>query len=177
MTRRQPLPRLWLMTDERQGEALWRALDRLPRGAGVVFRHHRLAAAPRRALFARVKGIARRKRLLLLLAGPPPLARHWGADGSHGPGPAGRSLRTASVHSIPELRAAEDAGAVLVFVSPVFPTRSHGDARTLGRIGLADFARRTRLPVIALGGITAARARSLKQSGVYGWAAIDAWSA
>ena len=30
MRRRQPLPRLWMMTDERQGDALWEALDRLP---------------------------------------------------------------------------------------------------------------------------------------------------
>ena len=28
MPRRQPLPRLWLMTDERQSEGLWEALDR-----------------------------------------------------------------------------------------------------------------------------------------------------
>src|SRR3546814_3022387 len=42
MHRRQPLPHLWMMTDERQGETLWRALYRLPRGAGVVFRHHSL---------------------------------------------------------------------------------------------------------------------------------------
>ena len=59
MNRRQPhpprlwhpkrLPRLWMMTDERQGDALWSALERLPRGAGVVFRHYSLPAAARRA--------------------------------------------------------------------------------------------------------------------------------
>ena len=35
MKRRQPLPRVWLMTDERQGDGLWGALERLPRGAGM----------------------------------------------------------------------------------------------------------------------------------------------
>ena len=35
---RQTLPRLWLMTDERVGDALIPAVERLPRGAGTVFR-------------------------------------------------------------------------------------------------------------------------------------------
>ncbi|MGZ8345439.1 MAG: thiamine phosphate synthase, partial [Allosphingosinicella sp.] len=66
MSRRQPLPRLWLMTDERQGEGLWEALERLPRGSGVVFRHHGLARAERRKLFDRVVRVAKRRRLLVL---------------------------------------------------------------------------------------------------------------
>ena len=54
MHRRQPLPRLWLMTDERQGDGLLAALARLPAGAGIVFRHYSLPEAARRALFDRV---------------------------------------------------------------------------------------------------------------------------
>src|SRR5690348_8595128 len=59
MQRRQPLPRLWLMTDERQGDALWEALERLPRGAGIVFRHYGLSAGERRRLFEQVRKAAR----------------------------------------------------------------------------------------------------------------------
>ena len=92
MRRRQPLPRLWLMTDERQGEGLWRALERLPRGAGIIFRHYSLPAGERRALFERIKPVARQKRLMLLLAGSAGEARAWGADGSHG-----RSSRLAPI--------------------------------------------------------------------------------
>ena len=55
MPRRQPLPRLWLMTDERQGEGLWAALERLPKGAGVVFRHYGLRPSERRKLFERIR--------------------------------------------------------------------------------------------------------------------------
>ena len=39
------------MTDERLGDGLWAALERLPKGSGVVFRHYGLAPAERRALF------------------------------------------------------------------------------------------------------------------------------
>jgi hypothetical protein len=69
------LPSLFLMTDERMGDALWRALERLPRGAGVVFRHYRLPPVERRALFERVRAVARRRGLRLLLGGPERLAR------------------------------------------------------------------------------------------------------
>ncbi|WP_332810588.1 thiamine phosphate synthase [Sphingomonas sp.] len=182
MNRRQPqpkrLPRLWMMTDERQGDALWTALERLPRSAGVVFRHYSLAPAARRALFRKVRAIAHRRGLRLLLAGPPQLAAAWGADGSHGRRPAGRGMGLASapVHDLREIRAAERAGARLLFLSPVFQTRSHPQAAALGPLRFAGLARQTALPVIALGGMSAARARRLGASGLYGWAAIDAWT-
>jgi len=173
MQRRQPLPRLWMMSDERQGDTLWQALERLPKGAGVVFRHHSLNPRDRRLLFERVRRVARRRRLLLLLAGPPRLAVVWGADGSHGRG-AGRGLRSAPVHGVRELRTAERVGARLLFVSPAFATRSHPGAMPLGPLRFNLLARNTRLPVIALGGMNGVRARRLR--GIYGWAAIDAWS-
>jgi thiamine-phosphate pyrophosphorylase len=163
------------MTDERQEEDLWPALQRLPRGAGIVFRHYGLQPKQRRALFERVKRQARRRGLLLLLAGPARLARALGADGSHdtrrGPG-----LLSAPAHSLRQIRAAEAAGAGFVFLSPIFPTRSHPAGRTLGRIRFGLAANQARVPVIALGGIEASRARSVEALGAYGWAAIDAWS-
>jgi thiamine-phosphate pyrophosphorylase len=166
----QPLPRLWLMTDERLGERLIEAVDRLPEGAGIVFRHYRTEPALRRALFERVR--ARRGDLLLLLAGAPEEARAWGADGSHGRGP-GAGLRTAPAHDLAELRSAEASGASAVFMSPVFPTRSHPGGSALGPAGFEALAAQTDLPAIALGGMDAERFAQL--SGAYGWAAIDAW--
>lgn len=174
MQRRQPLPRLWLMTDERQGEALWDALARLPRGSGIVFRHYSLPESERRALFERVSRLARRRSHLLLLAGPERLARRWGAAGSHDSRRL-TGLTSAPAHSIRELRQAERAGAALVFVSPVFPTRSHPGGRALGRARFGLIAGQSRVPVIALGGVDARRARGLAALGAHGWGAIDAW--
>ena len=173
MHRRQPLPRLWLMTDERQGEGLWASLERLPRESGVVFRHY--DAPDRKDLFARVRRVARRRGLVLILAGPPKTARRWGADGSHGRlGRGSACIRTAPAHNLREIRQAERAGAQLLFVSPVFATRSHPSAKPLGPVKFALLSRQTRLPVIALGGMDGGRARGL--SAAYGWAAIDAWT-
>lgn len=171
MPRRHPLPRLWLMTDERMGDALWDALARLPHGSGVVFRHYGLAPAERQALFARVLKIARRRRLVVVRAGSLSLR---GESGMHGQ--RGRGLRTAPTHDRREAIAAQRAGAQALFVSPVFPTRSHPGAPALGRVRFGLLVRRLDVPVIALGGMDARRARSLRPFGIHGWAAIDAWT-
>jgi thiamine-phosphate pyrophosphorylase len=180
--RRARVPTIWLFTDERLGGAhpddpLWQALARLPRGAGIVFRHYSLAPAARTALLARVARLARRRDLLLLgsrIQGAP--------DGVHRPAhaPSGRRtparLVTASAHSRPQALAAFRAGADLVFLSPVFPTRSHSGGPVLGplRFGLAS--RNLPGPVIALGGMTGARFGRLAPLGANGYAGIDCWS-
>jgi thiamine-phosphate pyrophosphorylase len=169
--RHPPLPRLWLMTDERMGESLWQALARLPRGSGIVFRHYGLAPVERRRLFERVQAVARRRRLVLVQAGNERLGR--GPCIVHN---GGRRTTTAAVHTRREAIAAIRAGAELLFVSPVFPTRSHPDAATLGPIKLGLLIRGLRVPVIALGGMNARKARRLGPIGVHGWAAIDAWA-
>ena len=174
MLDRHPLPRCWLLTDPRQGEALWPALERVPRGAGVIFRHHGIA--DRHGLFRRVQAIARRRRLVLLLAGPPALAAAWRADGSYGSDrhrPSRRSpVKAIGAHDRAEMIAAARSGATMVLLSPVFPTRSHPGARTLGRMRFNALARRSAIPVIALGGMDRRRARGLP---AYGWAGIDGW--
>ena len=164
----QPLPRLWLMTDERLGEGLFGAIARLPAGAGIVFRHYSLDEAERRLLFGRVRAAHPG---LLLLAAPAEVAAMWGADGSHG---RHQGAVTASAHDLAELRLAEAAGVQLVFLSPVYATRSHPEAETLGPGGFAALVAETALPAVALGGMNAQRAKGL--SGAYGWAGIDAWA-
>ena len=172
MRARQPLPRLWLMTDERLGDGLLDAVARLPEGAGIVFRHYQLGEVARRDLFEQVRAAAPGP---VLLAGPAELAQAWGADGSHGRGP-GHGLRSAPVHDFAQIRAAERAGADLLFLSPVYPTASHPDAKPLGLARFAWLARRTPLPVIALGGMNPARGRRLASFGAYGWAGIGAFA-
>jgi thiamine-phosphate pyrophosphorylase len=144
----------------------------------VVFRHYSLPPSARRALFREVRAVARRRRLRLLLAGPANLAAAWGADGSHGRRPVRRAIGLASApaHDLREIRAAERAGARLLFLSPAFETRSHPNAAALGPLRFARLTRQTGLPVIALGGMSAALARRLRASGLHGWAAIDAWT-
>lgn len=170
-TRHPPIPRLWLMTDPRLGDGLWDALERLPRGSGVIFRHYPLPPAERRALFARIAKLARRRGLILLRAGTTPMRGEAGTHGRRGHG-----LITWPVHSRSEAIAAIRAGADALLVSPLFPTRSHPGAPVLGPVRFGLLVRGLSVPVIALGGMDARKARRLKALGIHGWAAIDAWS-
>ncbi|MEG3144525.1 thiamine phosphate synthase [Sphingomonas sp. RT2P30] len=171
MRRVDAIPTIWLMTDERLGESLWRALATLSRGAGIIFRHHATDTQTRRALFARVRAIARRRGLVLIRAGATRLAGEQGVHNARGQG-----LRSASVHSLREALAARRHGADLVFVSPLHATRSHPGAASLGVMRAAVIARHVALPAIALGGMDARRFRRLRGLGFHGWAGIDAWA-
>lgn len=154
------------------GDAFWRALAALPKGSGVILRHYAASPAERRTLFGRVRAIARRRRLILVVAGRQHLGS--GAAGSHG---RHRGALTAPVHSRREAIAAVRNGARMLFVSPVHPTRSHPDTRTLGRVRTGLLIRGLDVPVIALGGMDERRWRALRPLGVSGWAGIDAWVA
>lgn len=170
----KPLPRFWLMTDERIGDSLRDAVNRLPRGGGIVFRHYATPLAKRRELFARLAAIADERDLILVRAGAEPLAEH--ESGVHGAGPmrAG-GLRTWPAHDRTEALAGIRAGADLLFVSPVFATRSHPGAAPLGIDGATAIVRDLHVPAITLGGMTEARFAAMAESGFHGWAAIDAW--
>jgi len=170
------------MTDERTAQAdLLRAAARLPRGSAIILRHYTLEAAMRRALFDQLKAVARRRRCLILLAGDPAEARAWGADGHHGRAPAShrhtdagrRWLHSAPAHNAGELIAARKAGADAALLSPLFATRSHPGAASLGPACFAALARRAPLPVIALGGVHPRHARLVRRLGAAGYAAID----
>jgi thiamine-phosphate pyrophosphorylase len=177
MRARYPLPHIWLLTDERQGDALWTALRRLPRGSGVIVRHYSFGDAERRKIFDRIRGIARSRGLTLLLAAPPLQARQWRAHGSYGrPDGGGRfNAQCSSVHDLREIRRAEKSSAAMLLLSPLFPTRSHPGAPALGLYRFRHLVRATRLPVIALGGVQRRHEAMLRKIGAHGWAGIDAF--
>lgn len=180
MRRRQPgksaLPRLWLISDARNDAVLERAIARLPRGSGFVFRHYHLAPDARKERFEVLARQVRRRGGVIVLAGDQATARRWRADGWYG-APSGKPgaglIRLATVHDHKQVRKANAmTGPGLVLISPVFATRSHPGGRSLGVPRFAALARRTCLPVIALGGMTGPRARRLQLVST-GWAAID----
>jgi thiamine-phosphate pyrophosphorylase len=109
-------------------------------------------------------------------AGSSVQARRAGVHGVYGASPKRSSLpRLYPVHDLREIVAAERAGAAMLLLSPVFPTRSHPQGRALSPLRFALIARQAKRPVIALGGMNEHRARRLKTLGGSGWAAIDAW--
>ena len=170
-------PRAWLMTDERIGNRLWEAIDRLPPNrSGVVVRHYGLRRAERAALAERIAALCRNRGLALAVAADRELAIELSADLVHNPPePAAELPFSRSVHSIDEAIAARRTGAALVFVSPVNATRSHPERAPLGPALAGRIAQAAGVPAIALGGMNAGRFALLKGGGFHGWAGIDAW--
>jgi thiamine-phosphate pyrophosphorylase len=164
------LPRLWLLSDARNDLRLEAALRRLPRGSGFIFRHYHLQAEQRRARFVTLARLAAQRGHLVILAGEPRTARAWGAQGSYGPATGRGGLRLATAHTLRELAAAHRSGAGAILLSPVFPTRSHPGSATLGAVRFRLLEARSRVPVLALGGMTPRTARRLDW---LRWAAID----
>ena len=175
--RPKELPCLWLLSDARNDAVLEDALGRLPEGSGFVFRHYHLEPAERRARWEMLRSIVRSKNHLIILSGDANAGVEWGADGIYGPPEKLRKtpglLRLATAHDGREIELANRTGADALFLSPVYPTRSHPDGDALGAVRFHDLAARSAIPVIALGGMTAERARAL---GVRRWAAIDGLS-
>ncbi len=81
----------------------------------------------------------------------------------------------ASVANPPEASAGEEQGATYVSVGSVYATSSKADAgEAIGLAPIGEIKRATRLPVIAIGGISRANVAAVIQGGADGVAVISA---
>jgi len=179
------LPQLYLFSDAERLPDPSSLLSLLPRGACVVLRH-----TDRQSLVSLAQLIipqARKLGLKVIVAGDIRLALQVGANGTHLSEATARCRRprtktakrgffiTAAAHTRMAIWRARQAGADLIFLSPVFETKSHPGARRLGALRFAVLARTSQTPIIALGGITQSSATRLALGPAYGLAAIGAW--
>ncbi len=181
-TRSLSLPHLWLMTDpDRLPDPLGAALT-LPRGSGIIYRGFGRPQSLAEA-FA-LADLANRRGLTLLIGADASLAIKVGADGVHLPErlmSEAKRLRarhpnwiiTTAAHSTRAIAKAARLELDGALISPVFVSQSRSAGRPLGQTRLAGWVSKTKLPVIALGGIGHTNARLLSGTGVWGIAAID----
>jgi thiamine-phosphate pyrophosphorylase len=158
-------------------------------GAGlraVQLREKDLPAGDLLRLATALRELTARHRARLLVNDRVDVALAVGADGVHLPGtglpPAAaralvgpERLIGVSTHSAAEAEAAAAGGADVVFFGPIYDTpskRRYGAPQ--GLAGLAAVCRATRLPVVAIGGVTAARVPELRDAGAAGIAVIRA---
>lgn len=89
-------------------------------------------------------------------------------------GLASHRLLGVSTHSVDEVVRAEAEGADFVVLGPVYATPSktiYGPP--IGLRPLEEAAARTRIPILAIGGITVERVRDVRKAGAYGVAVIS----
>jgi thiamine-phosphate pyrophosphorylase len=190
---RRVLPSLLFFTDPGRTPDPEAIAARLPPGAAIVYRA--FGALDAEARGARLKTIARQRKLILLIGADAGLAQRLGADGVHLPERlANRAQRlkaahpgwlvTAAAHSLLAARRGLAAGADAVVVSAVFPSASPSAGPPIGAVRLAILVRqakrargtrRAKGAVYALGGVDNKKARLLRDTGLVGLAAVDAF--
>lgn len=171
----QPLPDLWLLSDERNDGVLDARLRGFGVPVGFVYRHYHLRDAERYERYRALQRICRASGHLVILADSALTAREWGADGLYGAPlalyPRRRDLlHIATAHDMREIAQANRVCADAVMLSPAFPTRSHPGAPALGPLRWHTLARHALMPVIALGGMNERTAQRLNCER---WAGID----
>ena len=182
---KRKVPRLHAVTDD--AVAALATLDDLARliARPDVALHARAPSAAGRVHFALASVItkaAHDRGAVAMVNDRVDLARMAGADGVHLPErslpiEAVRPLLSpgmlvgCSVHSADDARRAVDLGADYVFLGPIWETPSHQGRPPLGLHALRGL---DAIRVVAIGGVTAERARECREAGAWGVAAISA---
>ncbi len=151
----------------------------------VQLRERDLSTRSLLALAEEVQGYTRASGAALFVNDRGDLAMALGAEGVHlrsdsMPVGAARKLLGperligVSTHSVEEVVKAEGEGADFAVLGPVYETSSkltYGSP--LGLSPIEQAARRCRIPVFAIGGLTASRAREVRLAGAFGVAVIS----
>lgn len=188
----RPLPRLFAVTTD----ALCRAADFGVRAAAIasagpaaaiVVRAVASTAAQQAAFAERVTALAAPPEAAVFVHARPDLAAAVGAEGLQlraddlAPADARRVYSRGwigrSVHSMEEARSAIAEGARYLVAGNVYETTSHPERHARGLEWLAELCA-LGTPVVAIGGITPARAPEVRAAGAWGVAVITAlWDA
>ncbi|MFQ5773329.1 MAG: thiamine phosphate synthase [Kiloniellaceae bacterium] len=188
MIRRSALPQppLLVVTDRHQARVPLERLTAVAFEAGcrwLLLREKDMPPAERLSLLERLVRLARPFGAAVMVSADIAAAKAAGAAGVHLPaGGDPAAARAAlgegaligySAHDLAEVEAAARAGADYVTLSPVFGTESKpGYGPALGLDELRAVAANVSIPVLALGGITPANARSCLEAGASGLAVM-----
>jgi len=183
------IPCLALVTDRRlcQTLPLEEAVAQAVEGGAnlVQLREKDLSAADLLALAEKLRAVAHLGRALLLVNDRLDVALACSADGVHLPErglPVAVARRLAgegfiigrSVHSVAEAVRAQEEGADYVQVGTIFASRSHPDQPVAGLSLMEAVAAAVKVPILAVGGITAANVGQAMEAGASGAAVISA---
>lgn len=157
-------------------------VSKLPKNAVVIIREYDLPKNEREIFATKIAKLARARGLKSLVGKDLALARKIKADGVHFSDfdlvirrGSKKNLLSISCHNYKSFLRAQRLKPDLIFISPIFPTTSHPDAKALGLRYLAKIVAKNqkRLPIYALGGVNLKNLKSLAKLGIVGFGAIN----
>jgi thiamine-phosphate pyrophosphorylase len=171
-------------TDRRKILDFEKTIKNLPKDAVIIIREYDLPKAEREDFAWKISNLARSKNLKVLVGKDLLLARKIKADGVHFSDfdklPLGQLRRrnfifSFSCHGLKSIILAGKLRPDMVFISPIFPTSSHEEIKSLGLLRLAKIVIKKQkiLPIYALGGINSSNIKALKKLGLSGFGAIN----
>ena len=186
VTGRVPQPPLLLVTDRRQARRPLPGVVGAAMSAGcrwVSVREKDLPVDEQILVARSLLRLVHAQGGKLLLHGEALLAKDAGVDGVHLPAGSDAAAARAligpekilgvSIHTVTEAEEIDPACVDYALAGPAFETPSKpGYGPEIGRKGLADIARACRVPVLAIGGINAARIAEVLAGGAAGVAVM-----
>jgi thiamine-phosphate pyrophosphorylase len=182
-----------LFSDRRKISDFDKIIKILPKNSAIIIREYDLDKNARAVFASKIFKSARKRPDLKILVGKDfALAKKFKADGIHFSDFDKLPLQfyrknsfpknfifSFSCHSFKSLLTLKNKGLNMVFISPIFPTTSHNEAKCLGAQNLAKIAVQNKkqnyfdLPLYALGGVNKENLRILKKLPLQGFGAID----
>ena len=179
------LPRIIIVFNEKEFNKNFFLKLKIPNGAAILLRSYKIKG--RKKIAKQLLKFCKIKKLKLLISEDIKLARDINADGVHFPTYMVKKdiinwslinkikikknlIITTAIHNSKELENAQlfdfDAG----LLSPVFPSKSHPNVKSLGIRKFSKLVDKSDLPIYALGGINAKNIKSLFQTDIIGYA-------
>ncbi len=176
------LPKMFFFTDRNRIKDIFAVVKNLPKDCAIIIREYDLNEAQRLDFASKISIIAREKSLKVFVGKDIKLANKIKADGVHfsdresflGFKNLHRNfLISYACHSEKSVRQAQKYGCDLIFYSPIFPTKSHPNQKSIGALKLRNLATKTQTPIYALGGIDEKNIKIIANCGVGGVGGIS----
>jgi len=175
---------LIFLTERKRFKNIFETLQSIPSQTLVIIRDYDLSPLERLKYSQKIIGVCRKRGIKVLVGKDPLLARSLQADGLHIPEKLLKPLSnwrqkepgwlfTTSCHSRRGLERIQNTQIDAVLLSPIFPTQSHPNSKTLGSEILKEMSLISTLPIYALGGINESNIKDIRQANIVGVAGIE----
>lgn len=151
----------------------------------MIFREYDLKSKEREILAREILAICRKENRKFIIGKNLELARKLKADGVHFSDKDHLPLQifnrqnwprkfifSFACHNFLSVLKSQQLKADMIFVSPVFATKSHPNVAPLGLRELSKIIRVSKISIFALGGVNEKNIRSLQKLGIAGFGAI-----
>lgn len=165
---------------------LFKIIKTLPKNTLIIFREYDLTEEKRQELAQKIILEAKKYKLKVLIGKSLRLALDLHADGVHFSDNDKIPLSlinkknfrknfifSYAAHNLHSILKAKNLKNDLTFISPIFKTNSHEGAKTFGLLNLRKIILKVKKPLHGLGGINLNNIKSIRSSGIAGFAGIE----